>query len=325
MSEQIAQVERQTASARIAEAGDPFEPIVVNRPAERLNSPFKVVAFNAWGCGKPDVVANLLCRPPLAGAAIILLSEADWGLRRSSGCKSAAEIAQRLGMSFAYSPEFAFRREEGEFTSFFGNAILAAAPLENVRFVPLQMVYDWTKRRKWKLAQGSVRLGQRGGVAAEINLNGRPLAVALAHLENRAAPEQRGQQMAQFLGALESGAPAIIGGDLNTTTVDLRDWRNCAAALACMLIQPRRLRAPESYEPLFEVMAAEGFEYGQANARLKPTYALSGLLPRVLRAKLDWIALRGVRAVPGSAEVVPARRALRRISDHDFIVCEFEV
>jgi endonuclease/exonuclease/phosphatase family metal-dependent hydrolase len=228
-----------------------------------------------------------------------------------------------LGMGFAFSPEFAFRRKQNDFTAFFGNAILSAVPLENVRVVPLQMFYDWTKRRRWKIPPGTIKLGQRGGVAAELNLGGRTVTVGLAHLENRVGPQGRALQMAQFLGALSADGPAVIGGDFNTTTVNLLDWRQCAATFARLPMQPRRLRAPQRHEPLFEVLERGGFEYREANAPLAPTFTVSGLLPPFLRAKLDWIGLRGLKAVPGSAGVAPARRGLRRFSDHDFVVCEF--
>jgi len=316
-------VEARSARAYQTAADNPFAPIVVNRPARRLTSPFKVVLFNARGCAQPAAVAERLRRPPLADATVILLSEADWGMRRSAGRESAAEVAQLLGMSFAYSPEFAFGRAPGHFSAFFGNAILSAAPLENVRLLPLPMLYDWTKRRRWKLAQGTVKLGQRGAVTAHIALGGRTVTLALAHLENRVGPQGRARQMAQLLDAMPGDGPALIGGDFNTTTVNLRDWRGCAGALARLPINPRRLRAPEPYEPLFALLERAGFEYRAANAPFAPTYTPSGLLPHFLRAKLDWIGLRALKAVPGSARVAPARRGLRRLSDHDFVVCEF--
>ncbi len=312
-----------SARASQTAASDPFAPIVVNRPSRRLTSPFKVVAFNARGCPDPQAVAERLQRPPLRDAAVILLSEADWGLRRSGGRRSAAELADLLGMSFAYSPEFAFRRADNEFTASFGNAIFSAAPLENVRVVPLQMFYDWTKRRRWKTPPGTIKIGRRGGVTAEVNLGGRMVTVALAHLENRAGPQARARQMAQFVAALPSDGPAVIGGDFNTTTVDLRDWRDCAATPLRMLLEPRRLRSPERHEPLFEILTRAGFEYRAANAPLVPTFTVSGLIPRFLRPKLDWLALRRLHAVPGSARVEAARRGPRRFSDHDFILCEF--
>ncbi len=320
-------MERNSARAYQAPADNPFAPIVVNRPGWRLASPFKVVLFNARGCTRPAAVGERLRRPPLAGASVVLLSEADWGLRRSAGRESAAELAELLGMSFAYSPEFAFGGARDHFSAFFGNAILSAAPLENVRFLRLEMFYDWTKRRRWKLARGTprgtIKLGQRGAVIADINLNGRTVTLALAHLENRVGPQGRARQMAQLLDALPCDGPAVIGGDFNTTTLNLRDWRGCAAALARLPINPRRLRAPEPYEPLFKLLERAGFDYRAANALFAPTYTLTGLLPRFLRAKLDWIGLRALNAVPGSACVAPARRGLRRLSDHDFVVCEF--
>ena len=306
------------------EGGDPFAPIVVNRPARQLVPPFKVVAYNALGCGNPEAVAERLSQPPMAGAAVILLSEADWGLGRSRRRRCAADLADLLSMSFAYSPEFAFGRDPSHFTSYFGNAILSAAPLENVRIVPLPMLYDWTKKRLGGTTPGTRRVGQRGGVVASIELGGRTVTLALAHLENRIGPAGRTQQMTQFLGAMPPRGPAIIGGDLNTTTINLLRRRDCAALLAHLVFDPRRLRNPQPYEPLFKLLEQAGFEYRDANQPLAPTYTPIGLIPPFMRAKLDWIMLRELRALPGSARVVPARRRLRRLSDHDFVVCDFE-
>lgn len=319
-------IDGHTRVALPAEGYDPFAPIVVNRPAQRLAGPFKVVAFNACGGRDPAAVAARLKQPPLAGAAVILLSELDWGLRRSGGRRTAADLAESLSMSFAYSPEFAFRRQQGEFKSFFGNAILSAAPLEGVRVVPLPMLHDWTKKKMWGTAAGTVRVGRRGGVVADVKLCGRALTLALAHLENRATPAGRAQQMRQFLGSLPPVGAAIIGGDLNTTTVDLRDWRDCAATLARLAIEPRRLRRPQLYEPLFEVLDQAGFRYDDANQPLESTFTPAGLIPPFMRPKLDWIALRELKAIPGSARVVRASQGwFKRLSDHDFIVCAFEL
>ena len=311
------------AALKAGEAPDPFAPIVVNRPGRHLNGPFKVVAFNALGCANPEAVAACLRQPPLADAAAILLSEVDWGLRRSRARHCAADLADLLSMSFAYAPEFAFIREQRECSSFFGNAILSAAPLENVRLTPLPTSYDWTKKRLRGTVPGARRIGQRGGVTAQIDLGGRAVTIALAHLENRVGPEVRAQQMALFLSALPSDGPAVIAGDFNTTTTNLLNRRQCAGVLARMLADPRRLRRPEPYEPLFRLLERAGFEYRDANAPLEPTFTPIGLIPPFMRAKLDWIALRRVSALPGSARVVRARHRFRRLSDHDFVVCEF--
>jgi endonuclease/exonuclease/phosphatase family metal-dependent hydrolase len=302
---------------------DPFAPIVHNRPERALAGTFKVVAFNARGCPEPELVARLMRQPPLSDAAIILLSEADWGMRRSRGRQTARELADLLDMSFAFGPEFAFRREENQFTAFFGNAILSAVPVDNVRVVPVAMYYDYTNRRNWKLSPGGIRMARRAAMSADIKLGGRRLTVALAHLENRTEPEGRARQMAQFVNELPKGGPALIGGDFNTTTIDVRWWRNRAILAARLALEPYRLRRPQRHEPLFEVLERAGFELRGANVPLAPTFTFTGLLPRFLRAKLDWLGLRKLKAVPGSSRLVPARLNLRRISDHDAIMCEF--
>jgi endonuclease/exonuclease/phosphatase family metal-dependent hydrolase len=306
-----------------AEAGDPFAPIIHNRAGHRLTAPFKVVAVNARGCARPHDIAELLRNRPLAGAAIILVSEADWGLSRSGCRQTARELAELLGMSFAFGPEFAFRSKEKEFTSFFGNAILSAAPVDNVRLVPLPMYYDYTQRRRWKLASNAVRLARRCALAVDVSLGGRIVTVALAHLENRTGPLGRARQMARLTSELPQDGPALIGGDFNTTTIDVRTWRNCAMLGARLALEPYRLRRPQRHEPLFEVLEAAGFDFGKSNVPLVPTYTPSGLVPPFLRAKLDWIGLRRLNAVAGSARVVAARLGLRRISDHDLATCEF--
>jgi endonuclease/exonuclease/phosphatase family metal-dependent hydrolase len=318
-------MDRASAAAVNAGTSDAFAPIVFNRPGRRLTAPFKVVAFNALGCGDPEAVADCLRRPPLAGATAILLSEVDWGLRRSHIRHCAEELATLLSMSFAYAPEFGFTRDDPEFRSFFGNAILSAVPLENVRIVPLPTHYDWTNKRLRGTASGTRRVGQRGGVTAEVTLAGRNVSLALAHLENRVGPEVRALQMAQFLNALPADGPTVIGGDFNTTTANFWSRRECAALLARILLDPRRLRRPEPYEPLFGVLERAGFEYRNANSPLRPTFTPSGLIPRFMRPKLDWIALRRLTAVPGSARVISARHRMKRLSDHDFIVCDFTV
>jgi hypothetical protein len=150
------------------------------------------------------------------------------------------------------------------------------------------------------------------------------LTVGVVHLDSRVDPAKRDRQMTDFLKALPPTGHAIIGGDLNTTTVGLTNVAACAKALGRVITQPRRLRTPQSFEPLFQTISNHGFTVDGANVPGAPTFASSGLIPRALRPKLDWIAVRGCRAVVGSAAVVAARNGLlgRRFSDHDFIVCD---
>jgi hypothetical protein len=132
--------------------------------------------------------------------------------------------------------------------------------------------------------------------------------------------------MKQFLEGFPAGAAAIIGGDFNTTTVDLGSRAALIKASALSLLQRHRFRNPQKWEPLFERLRAAGFKIGGANASGKATFTPSRLIPPIVRPKLDWLALRGLKPVVGSAMVVPARTSLlaSRFSDHDFIMCTVE-
>lgn len=305
-----------------------LDPIVVNRAPRALGQTLRVVAFNAKGCARPKIVAERLRRPPLADASVILLSEADWRMPRSAMRETVAELAEALSMSLAFAPEFAFANADQPFSGFFGNAILSAVPLSQVASVSLPKLYDWVgKRLPGNPRYWRRRIGQRGGLTARITLAGRNVTVGVMHLENHASPAGRADQVAHFLRAMPLRGPAIVGGDFNTTTIDLSGSpgraRMAATLMAKLMTRPWRMRVADRYEPLFAELARTGFSYRAANSLRHPTFTPAALLPRALRPRLDWIALREVEPIAGSGQVVSAASGLfRRISDHDFVVCE---
>jgi endonuclease/exonuclease/phosphatase family metal-dependent hydrolase len=302
-----------------------FPPVIVNRAAWPATDKLRVVAFNArWGLRLEQIIARLR-RPPLMGAAVLLLTEIDCNVRRSHNRDVAAEIAEALAMSFAYVPEFAPRSQMPRPVSFLGNAILSGYPLSNVRAVALP---------NYRLPRRLRRLtGGPCGIAATINPNGtagpdgREITIGVAHLHSRTAPAGRERQMECYLQALPSAGPAIIGGDFNTTTVALMRAREVIDALRLAALSPRRFRRPMRYEPLFARLAAAGFGIEGANAMGQATFTYSGAVPRWARPKLDWLALRGLEPVEGSAAVVAAKTGMlgRRFSDHDFVTCVVRV
>ncbi len=310
-------MEQRAASAlQTPSAASAFDPIVVNRPVHAAHTALKVVAFNAHGGRHFDGILRCLRRAPLAGADVILLSEVDWGLKRTAGREIASELAAALHMSFAYLGEFGFRRGESDIHAFTGNAILSAHPLADVRGVPLPNVH-----LKWRIRR---LVGAPAGLTATITVNHRRITVGVVHMNSRWHPEGRAHQMAEFLAALPSEGPALVGGDWNTTTLDLgtstalftQGWR--------LLRQPARLRTPERYEPLFDRLAQAGFDVRDVNVARKSTFTFSRAIPPILRPKLDWIAQRELRPVPGTAAIIRAQPSIlsARASDHDFITCE---
>ena len=301
-----------------------FEPIARNRPSKGTGPRFKIVVFNAKGGKHLDAIVDHLSRPPLAGAAVILLCELDWRLKRSGMSEVASELAERLSMSFAFAPEFGFPRRDG-ITSFLGNAILSSEPLFEVKAVPITPLYDWTRRHP-----GGIRdvraIGARNALIATINLSRTRITLGVIHLERLTGPRGRASLIVELLAAIPRSGCAIVGGDFNSATANLRGPLQFARLAVQMLREPRRLRRPEIHEPLFDELKRAGFTLDSANAPLAPTFKLFTAMPRFMRPKLDWIAVRNVRPVPGSACVVQATRSFgRSASDHDFIACEVEL
>jgi endonuclease/exonuclease/phosphatase family metal-dependent hydrolase len=303
------------AAAAISGEFPKFETTTVNRPARVVKSTLKIVVFNARTGARFDGILARLRRPPLADADLIMLCEADWRMRRSAGREIAADLAAALGMSFAYGPEFASRRSSRPGPAFLGNAILSGAPLTDARLIALP---DAPRRRRTWL------IGQPRALVATADLGGRAITLAVAHLHSRWHPAGRARQMATVIEGLPPAAATILGGDFNTTTTRLDTSSSIAMVAAQMALHPWRFRYPEHYEPLFELLGDAGFNIDGANVAGKPTFTFSRMVPPPLRPKLDWIALRGLAPVPGSARVIAASGSVlgKRLSDHDFVMCE---
>jgi endonuclease/exonuclease/phosphatase family metal-dependent hydrolase len=300
-----------------------FEPIVENRPATLAPGPLRVVAFNAQGGTRFEGILRCLSREPLRSASVLLLSEIDFGTGRSGNRKVALELANALGMSCAYVPEFGLIAPDGVTRAYLGNAILARAPMDEVIAIPLPKVSNREPRFPRSLAQFR-REGSQVAIVATIKVRDKTVHLSVAHLDSRAHPSGRDLQMAAMLEGFPIDGPAIFGGDLNTTTVELIDPASFPIVMREMLFNSRRFRHPRIHEPLLARLGAAGFEVGGANADGRATFTFSRVIPPWMRPKLDWLALRGLQPVPGSAMVLPARPGFfaPRVSDHDFIAVD---
>jgi hypothetical protein len=157
--------------------------------------------------------------------------------------------------------------------------------------------------------------------------NGRRITFGVAHLTARWNPAGRERQMADFIAAVPADGPALVGGDFNTTTIDLGGPNALLRAFSEIVANPRRFRSPELYEPLLRQLTEARFKISEYNVRGKPTFTWTRVIPPFLRPKLDWLAARQLSPVPRSALVVPARLSFfgRRFSDHDFVMCEMRL
>jgi endonuclease/exonuclease/phosphatase family metal-dependent hydrolase len=294
-----------------------YEPTVVNRRSAGARFPLKVAALNFNCKGYVEELAACLKRPPLDGAGIILLCEVACRTRVSGVRDVAAELAAALGMSFVYAPAWGFLSADGAaVVSRKGTAILSCQPLVDVRTAPIPMA---PRRRR-----ASDRVDHPVGIIASIVVGGREIRLGVVHLYRNASPAFRARQMAEYLAPFPSDGPAIIGGDFNSTTIAWSSLLTLPKTAARMIMQPRRFHDPEPYEPLFERLHSAGFATDDANVPLAPTFTFTRFIPPRIRPKLDWITLRGLRAVPGSAAVITPRVSAlaRRLSDHDIVACE---
>lgn len=281
------------------------------------------MAFNARGGVHFAGILECLKREPLASAALVLLCEVDFETRRSRGRRVAAELASHLGMSVGYVPEFGLVDATGRPRAYLGNAILSAYPLEDVAIIGLPAPIKRTFRGIRPLRA----VGGPAALSATIEVGRERLRVCVAHLDSRCAPEGRAFQMEALIANLPRVGSALIGGDLNTTTTELHTSKAALRLPFRMLLHPGRFRAPKFYEPLFEKLREAGFEVDGSNEATRPTFTFSRFIPPLARPRLDWIALRGIEPVAGSARVIPARTSAlsARVSDHDFIAVDLDL
>lgn len=284
----------------------------------------KVVVFNAERGNRFRGIRSLLAgHPALRDADVVLLSEVDWGMARSGNRHVARELAQELGLGYAFGVEFleltkgeaAELEAEGDNTwSFHGNAILSRLPLANARVVRLPRRCSWA-------AGSQLRIGGRMALVAEIDGHGVPITIASVHLENRTDPHGRREQMETVISALAAG-PAIVAGDLNTSTIDAGVDEQIFSVPSLLAENPERLRRPEPWEPLFADMRAAGFLVDELNPPGVPTSVPMGIADPSFWLKLDWIFARGLTS-RGAATVLSAVSEGDRVSDHDFLVAQF--
>lgn len=245
-------------------------------PVAPLAFPIRVAAWNLERCLSPEASAAAL-----AGADLALLSEMDCGMARTAQRHPTAEIAEGLGLGYAYVVEFLelglgspeerdFCRDDFNRLGFHGNALMARTPLSEVFALRLH------GHRQWFSDADQPRLGERVALGAQVATTAGPLLAISTHLESACAPEHRERQICGLIETLDHAfpdLPVLIGGDLNTGNHAGGDWRA---------------------EGLFEVARAAGFSvHGgpEEEATTRPS-RLTRFPER--RMKLDWFLARGL-------------------------------
>ena len=318
-------------------------------------SSLRAVAWNIQrGMHFDRLRAALHDNPVLRSADVLLLSEVDNGLGRSHNRNVARELADALGMSYAFAVSYLTLEDDHlenpdgreNTLALAGSAILSRSPIRRAINADLPEVRD-------KFSSSEKRLGKKRAVIAELETARGPIVVAQAHLDSNASPRQRAQQLAALLAqANELGVPRIlVGGDFNTTTYDLGSkWGMVKDILHKLFVTgfdgtvANYMTPDRRYElPIFEALRTAGFSVDGWNDRdaasmsydfsdpytlNKVRTAVGGMLTRwlvrrlrrfggVVRARLDWFAGHGLTPVAPRVVHVDGHA-----TDHDAVVVD---
>jgi endonuclease/exonuclease/phosphatase family metal-dependent hydrolase len=318
--------------------------------------PVRLVAWNVQRGARFEAIADAFRRDRcLSQADVVLLTEVDCGLGRSANRNVARELAEALGRSYVFAPSYLTLRDDwGEnrtgaanTTALAGTAILSRLAIRRAENVDMPALRD-------KFSSSERRLGSKRALLVEVDAPAGPLLVGACHLDSNASPRQRALQLGALLDRMREGAPAIVGGDFNSSTHDLSSALASVRDVVRKLLTAGLRRSIDGYmrpaacgeQPLFQLLQARGFDVDRFND-CQPTYRydfndpyalqklrrvggppLVALVRWLLRrrnhclpARLDWFAGRGARAI--SATVVDPRDADgRAVSDHAAVVCD---
>ena len=186
----------------------------------------RLIAWNMergrhWQDGAELVRTHAALRDP----DVIFLGEMDHGMARSGNVHTTREMANALGMNYAYGVEFLeLTRGEAEERKLYpgdnelgyhGNAILSRYPLEDAAILRFPGIEKW-------YGHFQQRLGGRMALLATVRVAGAPIALVSTHLESgqEAVDAQMRTEEAQLLAAAirdyAGDKPVLFGGDLNT-------------------------------------------------------------------------------------------------------------
>jgi endonuclease/exonuclease/phosphatase family metal-dependent hydrolase len=235
----------------------------------------------AWNLERGNVFEGiadaLLNHPELRNRDLMLLPELDYGMARSGNRFVARELAQILGLNYAFAPVYIALQKgsgveefaEGENTnSIHGLAMFSRYKMTNVHAVPLPNGKDkmWGKEK---------RLGYLRAIVADIEHPAGRFRAVTTHLDAHCSRAHRHLQMKIILDHLDTlePLPTVIGGDWNTTTYNSQSatrailgyWRR--VMMGVKNVVKNHLPHPDRYfeKRLFRELEKRGFEYKRFN------------------------------------------------------------
>ena len=300
---------------------------IVKNGTEGRGTAFTAAVLNvAYGRPVEPLLRFLRAVPRLREADVLLLNEATYRRTPEEEGSSAFTVAQALGLNAAVGMEYLSAAEDGSNTGK-QNAILSRFPLRDAVLFPIPAGTDRLQRSKgWEM-------GNRNALCARIDCGGTSVVLCCTHLENRTTPQGRREQLVGLLEELDRrypGMPVLVGGDLNTNTLDGRDNETFLRLAREPEEQLRRIDQVEELEPLFAAARERGWSWRDCSVGPGiPTRRRPGRDGTVLHMKLDWFLQRGLRCgdterveafLAGDAAASEGTPGAEEISDHDAVL-----
>jgi endonuclease/exonuclease/phosphatase family metal-dependent hydrolase len=249
-----------------------------NQVANAPRSDIRALAWNLERGIQFDGIADVLANhKELKNKDILLLPELDYGMARSGNRFVAKELAEHLGLNYAFAPIYIPLQKgsgvesemEGENTaSIHGIAMMSPWPMRNVHAIDLPNGKD-------KMEGKEKRLGWLRAIVAEIEHPSGIFRAVAVHFDVHCSREHRRLQMRVILDHLDTlpALPTIIGGDWNTTTFNAQTathailgyWRR--VMMGIKNVATNHFPHPDRYfeKSLFSDLKTRGYEYKDIN------------------------------------------------------------
>lgn len=247
-------------------------------PAAEPEPYYRCVAWNIErGMCWEAILHFLKEHPILSKADVLLITEADLGMARSGNRNVAREIAKELGMNYFFAPSYLNLAKgcgiendvEGENAlGIHGNAILSRYPISKPEVISLPNAHDKMKGRE-------KRLGNQRPLLATVDLGGKPVQFACAHIDVRSTQNRRKLQLEEVIDGLNANPdlPSLVGGDWNTSTYDSHSSRSAIIGFWFRVLMgiDNMLKNHYPYpdrrfeKKLFRMLEEKGFDYRGCN------------------------------------------------------------
>lgn len=200
-------------------------------PALSKSTHPQFIRATAWnierGLRLDEIIRVFKGHPVLSQSDVLLLTELDYGMARTNNRFVARELAESLGLNYAFAPCYINLNKgsglevhtAGENTqALHGNALLSRYPLSNAHSLALPNGKD-------KMHGAEKRLGSQRAVIADVLHPLGQVRMMSLHLDAHSTQRHRQRQMRLVLDHLETlrpQLPTLIGGDWNTSTYNSR-------------------------------------------------------------------------------------------------------